>query len=302
MNKTTLFLLITFSISFLAAGIFYLAGGEYKSTAGTVLAISYMFIPLISVLIVEKWVYKEAIKHRLLISFKVNRWFVVAWLIAPVIAFGAFGVGLLMPDVSFAPEMSGMFDRFEDLLTAGEMQQMKEAFESMPVHPLWLTLLQGMLAGITINAVAAFGEELGWRGFLVNQFRNKSFLKAALLIGLIWGIWHAPIILMGHNYPEHPVFGVFMMIVWCILLSPLFLYITLKSKSVIAASVLHGTLNGTAGIGMMMLKGGSDLTVGVTGLAGFISLGFILFCFYIYDRYISNEKVMHSKLSINYEE
>src|SRR6056297_3043837 len=176
-NKTTLFLVLTFAISFSAAGIFNLLGGSYKSTGGTILAVAYMFIPLISVLIVEKLIHKEPIKHRLLISFKVNRWFVVAWLTAPVIAFGALGVGLLMPDVSFAPEMSGMFDRFEDLLTAEEMLKMKESFESMPIHPVWLSLLQGLLAGITINAIAAFGEELGWRGFLVNQLRNKSFTK-----------------------------------------------------------------------------------------------------------------------------
>jgi len=90
--------------------------------------------------------------------------------------------------------------------------------------------------------------------------------------------------LPGHNYPEHPVAGVFIMTAWCILLSPLFFYVTLKSGFLIAASVMHGSLNGTVGIGIMMLEAGNDMMVGSNGLAGFVALtGFILLL-YLYDR------------------
>jgi hypothetical protein len=41
---------------------------------------------------------------------------------------------------------------------------------------------------------------------------------------------------------------------------------------VIAAAIMHGTLNGTAGIPIMMIRGGSDLIVGITGFAGFVVL------------------------------
>lgn len=111
-------------------------------------------------------------------------------------------------------------------------------------------------------------------------------------MGAIWGIWHAPIILMGHNYPEHPELGVLMMTIWCILLSPLFNYITIKTKSVIAASLLHGTLNGTAGLSILLIMGGTDLTVGVTGLSGFVALILVIAAIYIYDYKISKEKIM----------
>ena len=139
-------------------------------------------------------------------------------------------------------------------------------------YPVWLSLIQGLIAGITINAVAAFGEELGWRGFLLHEFRNMKFLKASLIIGFIWGIWHAPMILMGHNYPQHPEAGILMMTIFCMLLSPLLMYITIKAKSVIAAAIAHGTMNAIAGISVMMIKGGNDLNAGITGLAGFIAI------------------------------
>jgi uncharacterized protein len=297
LSKTTLFLLLTFSLSFSLAGLYLLFGGQTSNRTGmTILGVTYMFIPMLCVIIVSRLVHKEKLKTNLLISFRINIWFLVAWLVTPIIAFGALGISLLLPDVSFSPGMEGMIKRFEDLLTAEQIEQMKTSMETLPIHPFWLSIIQGLVAGATINAVAGFGEELGWRGFLLKAYKEMHFLKASIVIGFIWGIWHAPLILMGHNYPQHPQFGVLMMTLLCILLTPLFLFITVKSKSVIAAAIMHGTLNATAGIAILVIDGGNDLTVGITGLAGFVSLAIVLMVFFIYDRFISKEKIFTSKL------
>ncbi|MEA4974879.1 MAG: CPBP family intramembrane glutamic endopeptidase [Paludibacter sp.] len=297
-NQTTLFLILTFTISFLLAGIYKLTGGGSQDRTGfMILGIIYMFIPTIAVLIVKKLIHREKIASELMISFKINKWFFVAWLIIPVLAFVTFGISLLFPDVMYSPDMSGMFSRFESMMTPEQAEQMRASVESLPLHPVWITLMQGLFAGITVNAIAGFGEELGWRGFLLKQFKDMNFMKASILIGFIWGIWHAPMILMGHNYPEHPVAGVFMMTILCILLSVIFLYITIKSKSVIAAAVLHGTMNATNGISIMLIEGGNDLTVGMPGLAGFIALIIAITVLFVYDRYISKEKILVNKMS-----
>ncbi len=297
-SKINLFYILIAVISLSVAGIFYLLGGELNSSVGLIMASSYMFIPTIAVLIIEKLVYKEKIKKSLLISFKLNKWFLVAWLIAPVIAFGSIGVALLFPDITFSLGMEGMFERFSDVLTVEQIQEMSDSINSMFIHPIWILLLSGLFTGATINAIFGFGEELGWRGFLLRQFNNQGFVKASLIIGFVWGIWHFPIILMGHNYPTYPLIGVLMMTVWCILLSPLFLYITIKAKSVIAASVMHGTLNATAGISLIFLSGGSELVIGVTGLAGFIALFLITLVFFIYDRFVSKENIMLGRINL----
>jgi membrane protease YdiL (CAAX protease family) len=297
-NQTTLFLILTFSISFLIAGIYKLnGGGSHDRTGFMILGIIYMFIPTIAVLIVKKLIHREKIATDLLISFKINKWFFVAWLIIPVLAFLTFGISLLFPEVIYSPDMSGMFSRFESMMTPEQAEQMRASVESLPLHPVWITLMQGLIAGITVNAIAGFGEELGWRGFLLKQFKDMNFIKASILIGFIWGIWHAPMILMGHNYPDHPVAGVFMMTILCILLSIIFLYITIKSKSVIAAAILHGTMNATNGISIMLIEGGNDLTVGMPGLAGFIALIIAIAVLFVYDRYISKEKIFANKMS-----
>lgn len=187
--------------------------------------------------------------------------------------------------------------RFESILALAQIEHIKNSLVTLPINPIWLTLITGLIAGVTINAIATFGEELGWRGFLLKEFKEMTFFKAAIIIGFIWGIYHAPVILMGYNYPQHPQIGVLMMIIFCILLTPLFLYITIKSKSVIAAAILHGTMNGTYGITLMMTDGGNDLTIGLTGLAGFIALTITLICLFIYDYFISKEKILINKIN-----
>ena len=220
-NKTCLFLIFTFVISWSIAAIFWVIHENINFKVGfTILGVIYMFIPFISAIIV-KAIHKEPIMSDFLISFKINRWFFIAWLIFPVIVFCSLGISILFPNVTYNPELTGLFDRMKDALTPEQLEEFKTKINSLPINFVWLSLIQGLIAGATINAIAAFGEETGWRGFLLKNLRDMRFFKAALIIGFIWGIWHAPLILMGHNYPQHPQIGVLMMIVFCILLSPI---------------------------------------------------------------------------------
>lgn len=296
-NKLTLFFGIIVVLNLGMVAVFKLLGLDYSSPYGTILGAAYMFVPMIAALVVKQAICKEEVKETLLISFKINKWFLAAIVIPPLLAIATLGISLLLPDVFLSLDMEGMFARYESQLTPEQMEQMRLSIKLMPIHPALMTLIQGLIAGVTVNAVAGFGEELGWRGFLLREFEGMKFVKASIIMGAIWGIWHAPLILMGHNYPEHPELGVLMMTIWCILLSPLFNYITIKTKSVIAASVLHGTLNATAGLSILLIMGGTDLTVGVTGLCGFLALILVIAAIYIYDYNISKEKIMSQTIA-----
>ncbi len=292
-----LFIAFTFAISWGMVGIFFLTGGKWNSFSAQFIATGYMFVPMLVSIGIIKFIKKGRLVKTLSISFKFNSWWVIAWIIMPVLAFLTLGISLLFPNIHYSPDMQGMFERFSSMLSQEQAQEIKNQIASASIHPIWLSLINGMVAGATINAIAAFGEETGWRGFLVNELKDKSFIRCSLIIGLIWGVWHAPIILAGHNYPEHPYIGVIMMIFWCILLTPLFLYIRIKSKSVIAAAILHGTLNGTFGISFMLVTGGSDLLTGMTGLAGFISLLIANGLLYFYDTKLSRDSIIYKKIT-----
>lgn len=290
-KKIGLFIGITFFLSWLMAILFFALGGRWNTPSAVIMAISYMFIPMVSAIIVQKYLYKEPLKKPLGISFKLNRWFLVAWFLPPIIAFATIGISLLFSGVEYSSEMAGLLERFRGILPPEQLQKMESQMATFPIHPIWIGLAQGLIAGITINAVAGFGEELGWRGFLQKELGYIGFWKSSALIGIIWGVWHAPIILQGHNYPQHPIVGVFMMIVFCLLLTPIFSYVRLRAKSVIAAAIIHGSLNATAGLGIMVVKGGNDLLIGVTGVAGFIALAVINLFIFIFKHFIAKESI-----------
>lgn len=271
-RKVAIFLGLAFFLALVIGSIPVLLGEQWAGNVAVIVGVFYMLFPALIAIFVQKVLYHEPVMEPLKVSFRLNRWFLWAWILPVILALVAILVAVLFPGVSYSPDMAGMLERYRDIMTPEQLAEMERSIQQMPIHPLFLTIVQGMIAGITVNALAAFGEELGWRGFLLREFNALGFARASLFIGIIWGVWHAPLILQGHNYPQHPVAGVFLMILFCLLLTPLINFITLKARSVIAAAVWHGTLNGTAGIGIMMVSGGSDLTIGITGAAGLITL------------------------------
>jgi uncharacterized protein len=272
MKRAATFIGLTFLGNWSLATLFVALGGRWGSPAGIAFGAGYMFIPMAVALLLQKSVYREPAGTPLGISFRFNRWFLVAWLLPPFLTLATFGVTLLLPGIEYSPHMQGLLERFAPLLTSEQMQQFKQQTTVTPLGIFSLALLGGLIAGPTINAVAGFGEELGWRGFLQKELAFLGFWRSSLLVGLVWGFWHAPLILMGHNYPQHRVVGVLMMICLCLLLAPIFSYIRIKAHSVIAAAVMHGTFNATYGLAIVLVRGGSDLTTGVTGLPGFLVL------------------------------
>ena len=290
-KKILLFILLTFFIDWSLVGLYLVMGGKTDSAGMALLAVLYMFVPMLAAIIVQKRIFKQPLAGPLGISFKVNRWFFVAWFLPPVIAFITMGISLLIPGVTFTPDMSGFLNSLKDALTPEQMDQVMQQLADMPAHPLWLILVLSLIAGTTVNAVAGFGEELGWRGLLVKELSFMGFWKSSAVIGLIWGLWHAPLVLLGLNYPQHPQLGVLIMTGWTIIMAPVFSYIRLKSKSVVASAIFHGTINAVPGLAWILITGGDELTVGITGLAGFIAFAAVNLALFIFDRFITREPV-----------
>ena len=285
-----LFLIIAYGLSWLLAGIFFLAGGTYNSTAGIIMATAYMFSPLIAAIIVQKFFLKEEVASPLGMKFNFNFWWAIGWLGIPILMFIVLGFSLFHPAIKFSLEMEGMFQRFKDTMDPQQLELMRAQVENSPGRVILQSLFSGLIAGATINALAGFGEEAGWRGFLQKELIKYGFWPSSLLIGIIWGFWHAPLILAGHNFPDNPVAGVFMMTVAGTLLGPIVSYIRIKGKSVFAASVMHGTINATYGFTIMFTVGGNDLTTGLFGLPGMFTLLILNLIIYFADTDIRKLK------------
>ena len=110
---------------------------------------------------------------------------------------------------------------------------------------LILLLVSGTL-GLLLPGFFAFGEELGWRGFLVPElYRHASFTKTALISGLIWSVYHYPLVI-GLEADELGVNTAYLLItatVGGIGLSTIMAWLRLKSGSVWTAVFFHAALN-----------------------------------------------------------
>ena len=80
-----------------------------------------------------------------------------------------------------------------------------------------------------------------------------------LISGVIWGFWQAPAIAQGHNYPGYPVAGIFMMIIFTVLLGIIFSWLYRKTRSPWAPALCHGAADASAGLPFMFLKPGFDI-------------------------------------------
>ena len=132
---------------------------------------------------------------------------------------------------------------------------------------LALQLGQSMLLGGLLNLIPALGEEWGWRGYMMPKLRESlPPLPALLLGGLIWGLWHAPLIALGHNYGTgyfgYPWTGIGAMCVFCVAMGTLLTWLTERTGSCIPAAVAHGAFNAIAGLGTMVSSDGGDPFVG----------------------------------------
>jgi len=147
--------------------------------------------------------------------------------------------------------------------------------------PSWALLLltgfQTVILGPILGLLIAFGEEYGWRGYLQSELIKIGKVRGILLLGVIWGLWHTPIILMGHNYPGYPVLGSLLMVLYCIALAFLLGFAVLKSRSVWLAAFLHGLNNQVYSFLILMVYTPNDpiLSFGA-GIYGLLVLALIV--------------------------
>lgn len=131
-----------------------------------------------------------------------------------------------------------------------------------------LTIGGGVVAGFTINGLFAFGEEYGWRGHLWERLETRGRPATIGAIGALWGLWHAPLILIvGFNYPDDRLTGVVAMVAFTVAASWPLDELRRATGSPVAPAILHGAVNGTAGL-FVLLAGGDRLWAAPVGLLG----------------------------------
>ena len=258
------FLLITFGITYAIEIGMGLAGFRWEGIPpiiGQYIVAGVMWVPALATVLTIKFVTKEGFGITNL-RFGSLKPYLYGALIIPLLFAVTYGLtwllGLGSPDWQLSEMMSMMAESGADLSTA------PPAATLLP-----MLFLVSLVVGPTINGVFGFGEEYGWRGYLLPKLMPLGKPKAYTILGIIWGLWHAPLILLGFNYPGYPLLGVLWM---CGLTTALGIFLnemTLRYKSSILAGSLHGAFNGQGyGIWRQLFPTVNPLLGGMTGLVG----------------------------------
>ena len=272
-NKKRLFIFLAFAfgISWLTALVIFLTGGLVNSpelVPGTgislalvLLASVYMCGPALAN-IITRAITKEG-THDLWIrpNFKTGwKYWLAGWFGPGVLTIlGAVMFFLIFPDT------------FDSSLEILKSQLAANGAPAELINPWQIVILQTLTAFLIaplLNAIATFGEEFGWRAYLLPKLRSLGTRKALLLSGVVWGVWHWPVIAMGHNYgldyPGFPWLGLLAMVWFCVWGGIFIGWLALKSESVWPAVVAHGALNGIAAISLFFIKSTPPMLLGPT--------------------------------------
>ena len=278
LKRVLVYILITFGLTWLYSLliVYPIANGEALNgipALATQLAVAAaMFCPAIGVLL-TRLITKEGFTNAWLRPhIKSNvKTYLLAWFGPAVLTFAGMVIYFLL----FPKNLDLSFSYF-----TAALESTGAPVETLPI-PIGLLMavqcIQALFLAPIMNFPTCFGEEWGWRGYLLPKVsRHFSTVPTLLITGVIWGLWHAPMTIIGHNYGlgyrGFPFTGIAMMCVFCTVLGIFMSYVTLKTKSCIPAILAHGAVNGIAAIGMYFTYDGGNPFIGPapTGIIGII--------------------------------
>jgi membrane protease YdiL (CAAX protease family) len=289
-KKITLYILFSSVFSWTVALFMALAHINLGSILSSVLLAGlYMPAPALATFVIQKYIYKEGFKqYGWTFDKKAFKWILFTPFLFLALTLLTFAIIALLGNSHLIPQFGELNFTQENFdLHLRELAKEKvdlDTIEFPPPLPSFFAMLgQAIIGGSTINLPFMFGEEFGWRGLMLTETKSLGFLKANGFIGLVWGIWHFPVILMGHNYPHHPYLGIIMMTLFTLSISPLFAYIRLKTKSILGACMMHGMINASGALYGLYIANGNELYSSVAGWAGIITGIILTICILLFD-------------------
>ncbi len=262
------FLAIAFAIAWLVE-LPMLLDGRGINSPWAILYPAINFAPAIATFVVIRWIQPvKGIRKATGLRFGVpgSRWglywlfgwlgFVAFGIAAPFVGvlFGLFPIDLT--DFSLYRKSLQNAPGGEAFLGLGSMETV--VLVGLLTLPLWALLLTPF----------SLGEEWGWRGYLLPRLMPLGQWPTLLISGAIWGFWHAPLIVLGVNYPGHPVLGVLLMTINCVIVGTILGWTRLATGSIWPAVLGHAGFNAGVGAAYIFGRTGVEYDQAQVTLAG----------------------------------
>lgn len=251
-KKLVMYLIFAFAIAWVLqifASVVYHHGntGAYQ-----LLLMVTMFAPFAAVILsgnkLKGMGWKPALKGKV-------RYLFAAWFLPALLGLlGAILYFLLVP-AAFDTEFSYIVSM------AGE-ENIAELYAqglSLPVYAA-ISFISSLTYAPWVNMFAAIGEEAGWRGCLYPALKSRlGITKGRLLGGVIWGVWHWPIMILtgyeyGTDYWGAPITGMLLFCIFAVAAGILLDWLYETTECIWIPALAHGAINAFGGVPAMFLK------------------------------------------------
>jgi len=269
----------------------YALGVAWGSPASRAIAVLYMSPPMIAALLVQGPIMRAPIMRPFGIRLSMNRWFLWATFFPLLTALLTIGLSSLLPGVQVAWTSELFLEFHRAGLSEEDFATFSQEIAAGGVHPVVRILLQGVMFGLTAGLLVTLGEEIGWRGFLYSRVQG-SFWRRSTIVGVLWGFWYIPLVLLGQFYEDYSAVGAGMIVLWTVVITPQIHYCRARTGSVFAAAIFRGTLMAMVGVPFAMTQGGAPVVVGIHGAVGITASALITLALIIYDKRFAAEPLM----------
>lgn len=241
-KRLIIFLLLAFGISWIPAIIMNCAVGYhewFETYKMPFFALIVLFGPALANIITRKLTHEGWSNSMLHLNLKGN---IKYYLIA---VFSVVAVGIV--EGVLATIIYGNADFSEIGGGMNGMQLMGNVLLTVSVIPLM--------------AFNTFGEEFGWRGYMNQKMELLLGTTGTVVVGgILWGLWHAELTVVGHNfgteYDGYPYMGILAMCIFCTFWGMGLMWFTKKTGSIYPAAIMHASINfGGKGIGQLFISG-----------------------------------------------
>lgn len=145
--------------------------------------------------------------------------------------------------------------------------------------PVGGLLIQRFLAVALISIgpgfFCAFGEELGWRGYLLPRLMQAGWPSPLLLSGVVWGLWHLPLFVFTGYAHGAVALSLIMFTLLTALFGVFIGWLRLASGSVFVAAMAHTSFNAfvQSFFGVSFVGDGAWFLIGDYGALTLLSYG-----------------------------
>jgi membrane protease YdiL (CAAX protease family) len=245
------FLLIAFGLAWAGVLVAQLAGASMENP---LVQLPMAFSPAVAAFVVRRWVTKEGFRDTgLALRLREAKAYYLLALVGPVVLVAAMialagALGLYRPDAAPLPGPLSV------------LGSLGIAVATMPIF---------------------FGEEFGWRSYLQQRLGRRP-LRAVIITGVIWGVWHYPLAFTEYVDYANPVLGLTTWTIHAVLLAIILAWLFVRSRSIWVPCLAHAGNNMIIGMfsGALLMDGsGLDpATVDLIGLAPLAAIaGWIVF-------------------------